>query len=144
MKTMVASEEHFRRIKVREFERDDLGDNFSSEQIEYYLSSEFKIALLEGDEVVIIMGGKLDGVLCHTWLITSELMYRFRIEVMKSIVLAHLAFKEAFNVERFFTFNPPHHLAEMKFLERLGYVATGVTRDFDDNKERILFVMEAA
>lgn len=139
MKSVTPEREHFRRIEVREFEKSDLGDNMD---VDYYLASQYKTALIDDEgEVITIMGGIVSGISCHTWLVASKRMYQHRVATMKAVKRLH---KDAIKngVRAFFTYNLPEFEAEMKFVQAIGYKEQARTTEFDDGKERVFFVME--
>lgn len=131
---------YLRSIKVRQYEIDDLGENLDDGTIDYYLKSNVGHALLDdSDEVIAILGGVFEGVTCHSWMLASDLMYKYPVATLKLMVRTH---KEAVEkgTKLFFTYNLPHSEKEIKCLESIGYVQHGRTDEFDDNRERILLI----
>lgn len=146
MKMVELTEEHLRAIKVREFERTDLGDNFLKEQGEDFLSSEFKKAFIDQDgEIVFIFGTKetsRHGV--WVWMIASDLLYKHRLKSIKLISdtqNARVELDKAKGIRYYYTFNRPDFPFAIKFLERIGYVQKDKAM-FDDGVERILLIKE--
>lgn len=145
MKIVPLKEEHLRSIKVRPFEVEDYGQNIDDEQIEYFLSSTHAYTLLDDDgEVIAIMGGLVERSLCHAWMLGSELIYKYPVATLKLIFRIHNDGIKKFGVKKFFTYNLPGHEREMNYLKSIGYKEHGRANDFDDNKERILFIREVA
>lgn len=140
MKVVDLTREHLRSIKVREIERVDLGDNLSDHE-NIFLESQFKKVIIQDDEVVVIMGGVIEGETCHTWLLASDLIYSFPIATMKLIKRLHNESRDLFNIKFFYTYNLPSFDREVKFVESLGYTKKDLY-DFEDGKKRILLQME--
>lgn len=137
--------DHLRRIKVREMERIDMGDNFIERNIAEYSSSEFKRAVLDDEgEVVFVFGGKkIAEDKGWVWLLASDLISRNPIASMESVIELH---KEARRlhpeIKYYCTFNNPDFPFAIRFLERLGYQQRMITNAFNDGKDRILLVKE--
>lgn len=145
MKVEALNESHLRRIKVREFERVDLGENIDDGQIQHFLSSQLGYALIDDeDQVVIVFGGVITEGYWNTWMLTSELMFKYPIASLKLIMRAHMDGVDQFGIKKFYTYNPADADRENQYLERIGYKAIGTCDDFDDKKERILFLKEVA
>lgn len=143
MKVEPLCEKHLRSIKVREFEVTDLGENISDELITYWLSSTHAFSLIDDNgEVIAAMGGIVNKGACHTWLIASQMMYKYPAATLKLAIRLHQDGIRDYGVKKFFTYNLPQFKREIIFLQSLGYRAKGTASDFHDSKERILFVKE--
>jgi hypothetical protein len=136
-------EEHLRSLKVRDFERADLGENIPECEKCFYLESEYKKALLVKGEVVMVMGGKIIDDGCSTWLLASDLIYQFPVVAMKQVKKIRDEIKNDPRIKYLYTFNLPEFTREIEFLKRIGFEDVNYSEMFDDGKERKLFRMEA-
>lgn len=142
MKIVEMEMEHLRRIKVRELERVDLGDDISKYPGPILLESQFKKAVLDGEDVVMVLGGKIEGESAWTWIIGSELIYKNPVASLEIILKLEREAVEMFGVKFLYTFNSPDFPFAIRFLERIGFRQKWVTDDFNDKRERILLVKE--
>jgi hypothetical protein len=146
MKVVDLTEEHLRRIKVRDLEREDLGDNFIKEEGPEFIASEFKKTLLnDAGEVIAIFGGKISGKFgVWAWLVASELINENPIASLETLLNMEKAGAEFFmsqGIRYFYTFNHPGFPWAIKFLERIGYIQKDKVK-FEDGVERILLIKE--
>lgn len=143
MKVVELEREHLYKIKLRNFELEDLsnGEDIGT-NIDFYLNSQYKKAILQDDRVIVAMGGHIENRQCHTWLIASEEMYECPITTMKLVKRLHKESVEKHNVNLFWTYNLPNFEREVKFVESIGYSRAGEIDSFDDGLKRILLIME--
>lgn len=144
MKIIEATEEILRRIEFRDLEKSDLGDNLNQSHIDFFMSSDFKRAVMKGEQVVMVMGGKMDEKSCHTWLVASSLIHENPVASLEMILEVEKDAISKLSPDLLFTFNLPEFPAAIKFLNRVGYKAQGITGDFEDGRERILLVKEVS
>jgi hypothetical protein len=132
---------HLRRLKVREYERHDLGEDIDWEP---YLKCEYKYAVLDEGEVIMAMGIKAEGDVGWSWMLASDAIYASPVRSMRQVMETQREGIASLGLRALFTFNPPEGLAARRFLERLGYRERGRDDRFEDGKERILYVLEVA
>lgn len=143
MKILDLTEELLRSLKVREMERVDLGDNFIETHGQLYLNSQYKKAVInKNDEVVMCMGGMIEGKKAHVWIIASDLIYLNPIESLEIIMKLEKEAIEMHQVKLLYTFNSPDFPLAIRFLERIGYTQKGSFDNFPDGKERIILIKE--
>lgn len=136
------TEEHLRSIELRELERVDLGDTLDKDTIDYFMSSQYKKAVMDGDEIVMALGGIMEGTYCRTWSLGSPKMLDKKISCMKHLMDAEAAFMLQYAPTLFYTYNLPAFTDALKYLKRIGYHEKGLRRGFEDDKERILLIKE--
>lgn len=136
--------DHLRRIKVREMERLDMGDNFLRTNASVYMESEYKRALIDDEgEIVLVCGSKNYGSGAWVWILASDLIYKNPVASLEQILRAQAEGLKKFpDLKYLFTFNDPSFPFAIKFLERIGFEQKMVTNAFNDGKDRILLVKE--
>lgn len=138
-------ENHLRSIELRDFERADMGETLDDATIEYFMKSQLGYALIDDeDKVILVFGGVMEREIAHTWMMTSERMFKHPVACLKLIVRAHMEGAERFGLKKFFTSNPVDAELENKYLRSIGYREHSRSTDYEDNKERIFFVKEVA
>lgn len=140
MKVVDLNREHLQKIKLRDYDLEDVGLNLL-ELEPAYLNCAYKKAIIKDDEVIVIMGGEIENQQCHTWLLASYMMYSYPIATMRLVKRLHKDAIQSHNINLFFTYNLPCFEREVKFVEALGYKKKDAHK-FEDGKERILLVME--
>lgn len=142
MKVVAPTEEHLRSIKVRPYEIEDFGENIDDATIQYFLTADRAYTLLDDEEnVVAVMGGTVaEDKTCHAWMIASELIYKHPVATLKLILRIQKEGVELNGVKLFYTYNLPNFPREIEYLKATGYQFHSKSSDFDDNKERLLFI----
>lgn len=143
MKVIDFEMDHLRRIKVREMERSDLGDNFIEDHGELYLSSQYRKTVLNDEgEIIMCMGGKIEKRAAHVWIIASDLIFNNPVASLETIINLEKEATEMHQVKFLYTFNSPEFPFAIRFLERIGYKRKGVLNNFKDGKERVILAKE--
>lgn len=142
MKVVAPTEAHLRSIKVRAYELEDFGENIDDATIQYFLTSDRAYTLLDDEgNVVTVMGGVVaEDKTCHAWMIASELIYKYPVATLKLILRIQKEGAEFNGVRIYYTYNLPNFSREIEYLKATGYVYHSKSSDFDDKKERLLFI----
>lgn len=142
MKVVKPTEEHLRSIKVRAYEREDLGETIDDATIQYFLKADRSYTLLDdGGNVLTVLGGNYpEKGMCHAWMVASDLIYKYPVATMKLILRIQKEGAKLDGVKVFYTFNLPNFPREIEYLQATGYSAYSLSSDFLDKKERILFI----
>lgn len=133
--------EHALQINLR---KDDLED-MEGIDLEYmsnvWNTANIKRTILINGEIMAFMGGVYRSKTCHTFLMTSELVEKYPMTLIKEVKKIHNdAIKEA-GITAFRTFTNAYHERPLRWLEWLGYKRGPLFKECGLNKkDRYLYM----